>query len=132
MTPATLQDDDAAESSLYVRIGGEGAVAAAVDGFYERIVADDGLSSYFADVDLAHLKAHQRAFIASALGGPERYHGRRLDAAHRRLSVTTAAYSKVVDHLVDTLIALDVDPAVIAAVTDAVSSLQPQVVSSDG
>ena len=132
MTSAATYDHDAAESSLYFRIGGEAAVAAAVDGLYQRIVADEDLSSYFAGIDIAHLKAHQRTFIASALGGPEPYQGRRLDDAHRRLSVTAEAYSRVVSHLVDTLVALDVDAAAIADVTEAVSSLRPQVVSNDG
>jgi hemoglobin len=129
VTSATLPDHDAAESSLYFRIGGEAAVAAAVDGLYKRIAADRDLSSYFAGIDMAQLKAHQRAFIASAFGGPDRYHGRRLDAAHRELSVTPSAYSRVVDHLVDTLVELEVDAAVIADVTEAVRSLQPQVVA---
>ena len=128
MTPATLQTNDAAAPSLYVRIGGDGAVDAAVEGLYQRILADPELSHYFTGLDVAHIKAHQRAFIASALGGPERYHGRPLDEAHRHLAITTSEYSKVVDHLVDTLVALDVDEDVITDVTAAVRSLQPQVV----
>ena len=43
--------------------------------------------------------------------------------------MTPSAYSRVVDHLVDTLVELEVDAAVIADVTEAVRSLQPQVIS---
>jgi hemoglobin len=131
MTDVIVQDQDAAESSLYRRIGGEPAIAAAVDGLYERILADDELASYFSGVDLARLKAHQRAFLASALGGPVQYRGRPLDDGHRHLAITATAYDKVIDHIVGTLESLDVDPAVIDEVTAAVRSLQPQVVSAD-
>jgi hemoglobin len=124
-----IQELTSAEPSLYLRIGGADAVAAAVDGLYDRIVADPGLISYFDGVDMERLKAHQRAFIASALGGPQRYQGRRLDDAHRRLDITPAAFAKVAGHLVDTLVALDVDPPVVAAIADAVGSLRLQVVS---
>jgi hemoglobin len=124
-----IQEHDIVEPSLYVRIGGADAVAAAVDGLYERIVADRELQAYFVGVEMERLKAHQRAFIASALGGPERYQGRRLDDAHRRLHITPEAFAKVADHLVDTLVALDVDPPAVAAVVEAVGSLRPQVVS---
>jgi hemoglobin len=120
---------DGGEPSLYVRIGGAGAVAAAVDGLYERIVADPDLTPYFEGVDMDRLKAHQRAFIASALGGPDGYQGRRLDDAHRRLDITPAAFGRVADHLVDTLVALQVEPPVVAAVAEAVGSLRPQVVT---
>jgi hemoglobin len=115
--------------SLYERIGGAPAVAAAVDGLYARIVADPDLSSYFEGVDMERLQAHQRAFISGALGGPERYQGRRLDDAHRRLDITPEAFATVADHLVETLVALGVEPSVVAAVADAVGSLQPQVVT---
>ncbi len=124
-----IQEHATVEPSLYVRIGGAAAVAAAVDGLYERIVADPDLRAYFDGVDIEGLKAHQRAFISSALGGPQRYHGRRVDDAHRRLDITSAAFAKVADHLVDTLVALDVEPPVVAAVADAVGSLRPQVVT---
>jgi hypothetical protein len=40
MTTTPLLDD----SSLYVRLGGEAAVAALVDGFYERVLADADLA----------------------------------------------------------------------------------------
>ena len=130
MTSTVVQDRDAAESSLYVRIGGDAAVAAAVDGLYDRVLADPELTSYFGGADIAHVKAHQRAFIASALGGPQRYQGRPLHEAHRHLRVSSTAYVKVVDHLVNTLTALGVDAAHIDEVTAAVRSLQGQVVTA--
>ena len=57
--------------SIYDSIGGAPAVARAVDEFDARVLTDQQLVTYFAGVDLARLKAHQRTFIAAAVGGPE-------------------------------------------------------------
>src|SRR5262245_49676415 len=69
--------------TLFDRLGGTVAIDAAVDVFYGRVLADPELAPFFARVDLRHLRAHQRAFLAMALGGPERYRGRDLSDAHR-------------------------------------------------
>ena len=40
------------ENSLYVLIGGEAALAAAVNIFYRKVLADDRVSSFFEDADM--------------------------------------------------------------------------------
>jgi len=62
--------------SIYDSIGGAPAIRAAVDDFYARVLADARLAPFFTGTDLHRLKAHQRAFIAAAVGGPEIYAGR--------------------------------------------------------
>jgi hemoglobin len=56
-------------ASVYDEIGGADSVSAAVQHFYEKVLADPTLASYFEGIDVPKLKAHQRAFIAAALGG---------------------------------------------------------------
>ena len=119
-----------AEETLYERLGGAPAVDSAVDGFYARVVADEELAPYFARIDLAQLKAHQRAFLTMALGGPVRYGGRAMDKAHDGLHITADAFGRVVAHLADTLRALHVDPATIDIVLGALAPLEPQIVTS--
>lgn len=58
--------------TIYEDIGGAAAVSAAVDEFYDRVLADPSLAPYFADLSIPKLKGHQRAFIAVAIGGPGR------------------------------------------------------------
>ena len=65
----------------------------AVDGFYERVLADPTLAPYFDDVDLGRLKGHQRSFIAAAIGGPDAYLGRAMSEAHAHLDVTPVAFA---------------------------------------
>lgn len=40
------------KESLFSRIGGEGAVDAAVDLFYNKVLADDRINSYFTKTDM--------------------------------------------------------------------------------
>jgi hemoglobin len=103
-------------TSIYEQIGGRDAVAAAVDIFYRRVLCDHVLRPYFAGTDMRRQKAHMRAFLAVALGGPELYRGRDLGAAHAGLGVTDEAFNRVVGHLVATLVQLDVPIELIDAI----------------
>ena len=69
------------ENTLYQRIGGEMAINAAVDCFYERVLADPALSHFFSDANMPRLKGHQVAFLSQVLGGPKQYSGASMEAA---------------------------------------------------
>ena len=71
--------------SLYQRIGGHDAVNAAVDRFYEIMLADDRVRHFFADTNMDKQRRHQKNFVAMALGGPAAYDGRDLREGHRHL-----------------------------------------------
>ena len=102
-------------TTIYEEIGGEPAVTAVVDAFYERLVADPDLMSYFGGRDMARLKAHQRALVTVALGGTsEQYNGRMMHPAHSGLAITNEAFDKVLDHLRAVLTGVGV-PAVTSA-----------------
>ena len=70
---------------LFSLIGGRQTLLAASDSFFRRIVADDSINHFFAGTDLAHLLAHYKMFISALLGGPERYTGQDIGAAHAHL-----------------------------------------------
>ncbi|HEY7147138.1 MAG TPA: group 1 truncated hemoglobin [Streptosporangiaceae bacterium] len=74
------------QSSLYDRIGGAPAVAAAAELFYRKALADQLLAGYFDDVDMDRQVAKQAAFLTMAFGGPNAYTGRDLRAAHAGLA----------------------------------------------
>jgi hemoglobin len=74
-----------------------------------RVLNGPQLAPYFAEVaDIDKLKAHQRAFIAAAIGGPEIYRGRDMMPTHARFGITEPDFDKVVVHLVGTLTELGV------------------------
>lgn len=115
--------------AIYDQIGGAPAVAAAVDLFYDKVTGDPGLSPFFAEVDMTRLKGHQRAFIASALGGPTQYEGRDLGAAHAALGIGEPDFDAVVGHLVDTLSELGVTAETIGEIAAALDPLRSQIVT---
>jgi hemoglobin len=88
------------ESTLYQRIGGEIAIHAAVDRFYERVLADPSLNHFFINVNMARLKGHQFAFLSQALGGPKQYSRTYMEVAHAKLAVERYHFDLVATHLV--------------------------------
>lgn len=93
-------------SSLYDRLGGEAAVLAAVDRFYEKVMADDLLRPFFAGLEMPAQVKKQVAFMSRAFGGPAEYQGRDLRQAHAPLlkrGLGDAHFDAVARHLSDTL-----------------------------
>jgi hemoglobin len=116
-------------SSLFARLGGDGAVKAVVDRFYQRVIDDPDLAAYFAGVELSVLRRHQVAFISQATGGPADYDGLEMKAAHERLSVTGPAFDRVVEHLVATLQEKGIPPGEIEEVGAVLGPLREQIVT---
>lgn len=105
------------ETSLYDRLGGEAAINAAVDVFYGHVVSDERIKHFFEGTDMERLKRHQRSFLTVALGGPNRYSGRTMTAAHARLverGLDDTHFDAVIENLGATLDELGVPPALIA------------------
>jgi len=70
---------------LFDRIGGAAAVKATVELFYKKVMNDDSLVGFFEGVDMRRQQKMLNDFVSMALGGPNRYSGRALRAAHARL-----------------------------------------------
>jgi hemoglobin len=72
-------------ATLYEQLGGQGAVEAAVDLFYRKVLTDDRVSRFFEGVDMDHQISKQKAFLTMAFGGPHNYTGKDMRAGHARL-----------------------------------------------
>lgn len=72
-------------STLYEQLGGDAAIDAAVDKFYEKVLADDRINGFFEGVDMEKQHRMQKGFLTFAFGGPNNYSGRGMAAAHKRL-----------------------------------------------
>jgi hemoglobin len=118
-------------ASIYDEIGGSAAVAAAVEELYGRIMADNRLAHYFARTDMTRQKRHMRAFVASALGGPNVYAGRDMGAAHAHLRVTGDAFDRVAGHLVGALKSLGVPTHHVEAIVARIAPLRAQIVYAE-
>lgn len=113
-------------SSLYERLGGEKAVDAAVDLFYRKVLADGRIARFFDNVNMEEQLAKQKAFLTMAFGGPNKYTGKDMREAHKRLvakGLSDMHVDAVIENLSTTLRQLGVgekDVQEVAALADSV------------
>jgi hemoglobin len=118
------------KKSLYERLGGEGAVDAAVDVFYRKVLADKTISRYFDSTDMDAQRAKQKAFLTMVFGGPNNYSGKDLRTAHARLvkdGLGDAHFDAVAGHLQATLRELGVEPKLVDEVISLAASTRADV-----
>jgi hemoglobin len=113
--------------TLFERLGGSASIDVAVDQFYERLLDDAELASFFDGVPMARQRAHQKAFLTMALGGPASYEGRGLQEAHTALAIDDHHVDLVATHLAAVLLGLGVAPELVDEVVAAVDGLRATV-----
>lgn len=116
--------------SLFDRLGGEQVIAAVVERFYERVLADQDLASFFEEANVPRLIKRQTAFFVQALGGPAKYKGRAMGAAHKRHPIGGRHFDRVAEHLVATLKAAGVPQPLIEEVVAVVAPLRSEIVNT--
>ena len=62
-------------SSIYENIGGDKTLTKAVDGLFDRVVADDLLKLYFDGLDVTKVKNGLKTYVADLLGGDQPFEG---------------------------------------------------------
>lgn len=95
---------------LFDRLGGAAAIASIVTSLYVRVQGDPELAPYFHRTDIEQQRGKLAEMIGEALGGPSAPWLLDLDVAHRGRGVTHRHFSLLAAHLIDILIAADVDP----------------------
>jgi hemoglobin len=116
--------------SVYQAIGGRAALTAAVDDFFGRLLADPVLSPFFPGGVGPRHRAYMVTILGEALGGPERYRGPGLAAAHGGLGITDAHFDRTAAHLHDTLDGLGVPGHLTDHIISIVAGLRPAVVTA--
>lgn len=120
------------EQSLYERLGGAGAIDAAVDIFYQKVLSDPILIPFFAHTDMDKQKRMQRAFLTMAFGGPGNYQGRNMRDAHKKAvdeGLNDTHFDAVVGHLAATLTELGVSDDDINDVATVANSIRDDVLN---
>lgn len=116
-------------STLYERLGGEQAIGAVVDEFYDRVLADDAVDHHFEDHDMGVLRVQLKRYVASLTGGPVDWVGTDMATAHGDLGISGRDFDVVAGHLDETLRDFDVPDAERTAVMEAVGGLRPEIVT---
>jgi hemoglobin len=115
--------------SIYESIGGGSALAAVVDDFYARVLADPQLAGFFSGANMPKLKGRQVEFFAAALGGPDLYQGASMRKVHAGRGISQADFDKVAVHLTAALAAAGVPAGTIAQIAAAITPLADDIVS---
>lgn len=117
-------------ASLYERLGGEAAVNAAVDIFYDKVLDDYRINRFFANTNMEKQIEHLKAFMTVAFGGPNNYTGRSLRDGHARLvqmGLDDSHFDAVMGHLGATLQELNVPADLIGEAAALVESTRSDV-----
>jgi len=116
--------------SLFERIGGKAAVNAAVDDFYQRVLADERIARFFAGVDMKAQSAKQKGFLTQVFGGPTNYTGKQMREGHAHLlamGLDDSHVDAVIEDLGATLNGLGVAEADIKEVAAIAESVRDEV-----
>jgi hemoglobin len=104
---------------------------AAVDRFYQKVLADELTRPFFAGLDMEAQTRKQIAFMSWAFGGPERYNARGLRQAHAKLvhdrGLGDEHFDAVARHLKATLEELGVAPALVQEALSIVAGTRQDV-----
>ena len=117
-------------ASIYAQVGGQEALTAVVDDFYERVLADPELAAFFRGTNLPRLKGMQVEFFAAALGGPDAYTGRSMKDVHRGRGIEQHHFDLVAKHLTEALQAAGVPPDTVDTIIAAIAPLSDDIVTS--
>ena len=98
----------AKEKSLYSRLGGKKSISAVVDEFVSRVAADKRINAFFGATasDPKRLKMFKSNLvdqICEASGGPCKYKGKSMKAAHMGLGISGGDFNALVEDLVGAL-----------------------------
>jgi hemoglobin len=121
----------AAAPSLYKRLGGYDALAAATDDFIGRMAADPQLGKFFAGHSKESLQRIRQLVVdqlCAATGGPCVYIGRDMKTTHAGLGITEKDWDTSVRHLTATLDELNVPAKEKTEVLTAISGLKKDIV----
>lgn len=117
-------------ASLYQQLGGKAAIDAAVERFYEKVLADDRVKHYFDDVSMVKQKRKQKEFLSVALGAPMKWTGKDMRKAHADLpGLNDTHFNAIAEHLQSTLTELQVKPELIAKVLAIVETTRADVLN---
>ena len=88
---------------LFERIGGAGAVDAAVELFYNKVLADTRINSFFKKTDMTKQRQMQKQFLTFAFGGSTKWNGKSMRAAHKHMNLEDSHFGAVAENLAKTL-----------------------------
>ena len=121
----------APEKTLYERIGGYDAIAAATDELLRRLTSDPEIGVYWRGHSTDSMKRDRQLlidFLCEAIGGPVIYRGRDMRTSHQGLRITERDWQITIDHIAGTLDHLGVTDTERQEFLDCAASVKDDIV----
>lgn len=120
-------------SDLYKRLGSNAGIKKVVDDFIGIVVADNVINGFFANTAKSQervddLKMHLVNQIGQAVGGPEKYTGLSMKAAHVGMGIKDVHFNALVNDLVAALKKNNVSDADVNTIGGALVPLKSSIV----
>ncbi len=119
------------EKSLYERMGGYDAIAAATDELLRRLTSDPDIGVYWRGDSTDSMKRDRQLlvdFLCEAIGGPSIYRGRDMKTSHEGLRITERDWEIFVVHTIATLDHFSVPEAEKQEFLECAGSLKGEIV----
>ena len=129
---AVGNDDNAAPTSLYERLGEKDGIDSIVSDTIALHLENKEIAHYFDGVDLDTLKTHVAAFFAAGTGGPSNYAGRDMTTTHAHMNMSNADFDSAVADVLTAVESNGVDEQSTAEVAAILESLRPAVMGATG
>ena len=122
------------EKSLYLRLGGYGAISLVVNDFANKLFIDPQVGPFFKGMGTDTRKSFIQKninLVCNVTGGPCKIISRPAKTVHAGLGITEADFNVVVNHLVDTLNKFNVPKAEKEELLAIIGTLKPDIVQSE-
>lgn len=120
-------------ASLYENIGGEPALDAAVNLFYDKVLADQTLADFFSGLDMGRQRHMLKSFLTLAFGGDNQYSGETMRNAHARIvqerGLNDQHFDAVMTHLGASLTELGVPSNLIGEAASIAESVRGDILN---
>jgi len=115
--------------SIYEQLGGASAIDVVVDKFYDKVLSDSVVKSFFENTNMNFQRRHQKNFITFVTGGPKIYQGKNLREIHKKMGLQDIHFDHIKNHLGNTLLQLGIEKKLVDKVLELIESLRPDVLN---
>ena len=115
--------------TLYDQLGGFSAVRKLVSDFYDRVLDEEGVASFFRDTEMSKLIDHQTKFFATLLGGPVSYTDEQLRKLHTSMGIQDHHFDVILDLVQETLEDHDIDKQAVTSIIEKMNTYRSAIVT---
>ncbi len=126
---AQIDLNPSTQETLYNQLGGEKAIDIAVDMFYDKVLSDPDLMTFFEETNMAFQRKHQKDFITYLTGGTQVWKGKDMKTVHKHMKIHDEHFDAIKNYLAQTLLELGVKQNLVDQVSNAIEGLRTDIVN---